>query len=300
MSNRNHLLQDVGVPESYIGTPTDFFQSNNTYFVDNTDGAVFYGNDPSSQGLELEQEYTPDQQAPPRKDKEQSKVLFLLQKFTLYETRTHFYIVGSNAREIRFRILEIDLRAPKEQLAIHEWGGPYNRHEVMEVLANFEDENKSNGGFTKRLTAWGIMGFVRFTMGYYMSVITKRSAVALIGGHYVYHIDDTQLIPLCHSSLHRKPDRRSEENRYLTTFQSLDLSKTFYYSYTYDITQTLQTNLVREKRNLEHRKERKTFEDYNEMFVWNHALLEPFIASFENSIRWCLPIIHGFMDQASE
>lgn len=312
---RDYLLSDEANPESLAGAPPEFDPDQeqfseqpqsqdpeldpSNYYPDRITAKEDYENFnlADSQNPQTSVDFTqpmPQQ----RKDKEGSKVLFLLQKFTLYETKTNFYIVGSNARETRFRILEINLTVPKDKLSISEKGGAYNRHEVIEILAALEDENKNNGGFTKRLTAWGIMGFIRFTQGFYMSVITKRSTVALLGGHYVYHIDDTQLIPLCHSSLYKQPDRRSEENRYLTTFQSLDLSKTFYFSYTYDITQTLQTNLVREKRNLENRKERKTFKDYNEMFVWNHALLKPMIASFENSVRWCLPIIHGFMDQA--
>jgi phosphatidylinositol 3,5-bisphosphate 5-phosphatase len=39
-------------------------------------------------------------------------------------------------------------------------------------------------------------GFVRFTDCYYLILITKKSSVALLGGHYVYHVDETCLIPL--------------------------------------------------------------------------------------------------------
>jgi len=39
--------------------------------------------------------------------------------------------------------------------------------------------------------------------------------------------------------------------------------------------------------------------DYNDMFVWNHHLLKPAAAALENLHDWCLPIIHGFIDQAS-
>lgn len=243
---------------------------------------------------------TYESQGATKKDKEGSKFLFLLQKFTLYETKTHFYIVGSNARETRFRIMEIDLTASKDTLSIKEIGGAYNRIEVMEILGNLEDETKSSGGLTKRLTAWGIMGFIRFTEGYYILVITKRSCVALIGGHYVYHIDATQLIPLVYGGVYRKPDRRSEETRYLTTFQNLDLSKTFYFSYTYDITHTLQQNMIREKKMAHDFSDRRSLHDYNEMFVWNNALLKPVVSNFENAFRWYMPVIHGFIDQASE
>lgn len=263
--------------------------SNGEAFVSFEPGATDQGNlDDPTQPVE----------GPAKKEKEGSKFLFLLQKFTLYETKTHFYIVGSNARETRFRILEIDLVASREALAVKEIGGAYNRIEVMEILGNLEDETKSTGGLTKRLTAWGIMGFIRFTEVYYILVITKRSGVALVGGHYVYHIDDTQLIPLEYSGTYRKPDRRSEETRYLTTFQNLDLSKTFYFSYTYDITHTLQQNMIREKKKAHDFSDRRSLTDYNEMFVWNNALLKPVVSTFENAFRWYMPVIHGFIDQA--
>ena len=91
-----------------------------------------------------------------------------------------------------------------------------------------------------------MQGFIRFTAGYYMSVITKRSPVALLGGHYVYHIDETRLIPLA-SDERRKQEKNSEEARYLSTLDQLDISKTFYFSYSYDITRTLQSNILRQR-----------------------------------------------------
>lgn len=272
----------------------------------NNDAAAIPDNSYQNDGLDTFQQL-PEHSGPQdtvtgniKKDggKEGSKFIFLLQKFTLYETKTHFYIVGSNARETRFRILEIDLAKSQETLSINEIGGAYNRLEVMKLLGNLEDQTKTSGGLTKRLTAWGIMGFIRFTECYYILLITKRSCVALLGGHYVYHIDATQLIPLAYSGTYRKPDRRSEESRYLTTFQNLDLSKTFYFSYTYNITHTLQHNMIYEKKKTQNFSDRRTLNDYNEMFVWNNALLKPVVSTFENAFRWYLPVIHGFIDQA--
>lgn len=222
---------------------------------------------------------------------------FLLMKFTLYETKNKIYIVGSNARESRFRMLEIDITVPKDKLVIEENTKPCSRSEVMDVLSSLENDNKSLGGLTKRLTAHGILGFIRFTEEYYMLVITKRSVVSLLGGHYIYHIDSTELIPLAHSSVYRKPDRRSEEARFLSILQNLDLSKTFYFSYTYDITDTLQHNMTREKEKALGIYEPNDVE-YNEMFVWNNSLLQPAMDCFEGALDWCIPIIHGFIDQA--
>lgn len=222
---------------------------------------------------------------------------FLLTKFTLYETRSRFYIIGSNSRESRFRTLEIDITRPSDPLAIREVNGPCTRSEIMEVLNKLEQES---GGLTKRLTAWGLLGFIRFTEHYYLCAATKRSPVALIGGHFIYHVDATELVPLVHSSQYRKPDRKSEEARFAATFQSLDLGKTFYFSHTYDVTHTLQYNLIRDKRRAlrEFDSSSGLQSEFQEMFVWNFSLLRPVIQVLPDAFDWFVPITHGFIDQA--
>ena len=46
-------------------------------------------------------------------------------------------------------------------------------------------------------------------------------------------------------ALNRKIDNLFEEQRLLTIFRRVDMTKTFYFPYTYDITSTLQRNLTR-------------------------------------------------------
>ncbi|KAK9473002.1 SacI homology domain-containing protein [Dipodascopsis tothii] len=221
-------------------------------------------------------------------------------KYTLYETKTRFYLIGSNMNDTRFKVLKIDLLAEQGELALTEDDAVYTHAEIIELLETIQDGNPV-GGLIKRLTSWGVVGFIRFTHHYYMIAITKRSAVAMLGGYYIYHIDATELIPLCPSAVYRKPHRNSQEARFLNTFQNLDLSKTFYFSYTYDITHTLQRNLTRARERAREGAPAPTsvFESLNEMFVWNHYLLKPAIDSAIDVFTWCLPIIHGFIDQAN-
>jgi len=89
-----------------------------------------------------------------------------------------------------------------------------------------------------------------------------------------------------------KAVRSAQETKLVNTFQSVDLSKNFYFSYSYDITNTLQTNLTVSPEN------RK----WNTRFMWNHHLLEPAFDLEEpkGRSRWVLPLIHGFVDQASK
>ena len=59
-----------------------------------------------------------------------------------------------------------------------------------------------------------------------MILITKRSPVALLGGHYVYHCEETETftIPSSH-----KIDKPSEEQRLMGVFKQVDMTKNFYF-----------------------------------------------------------------------
>ena len=120
----------------------------------------------------------------------------------------------------------------------------------------------------------------------------------MIGGHYIYQIDATELVPLTMTSSRSKVDRNVEETRFLSILNNLDLSRSFYFSYSYDITRTLQHNMMRERRAFEQGLDHPDMHDFNAMFVWNHYLLEPAIGAIKKTFDWCLPIIHGYVDQA--
>lgn len=55
------------------------------------------------------------------------------------------------------------------------------------------------------------MGFVRFTAGWYAILIKQRAAVGLVGGHYIYHCEESLTVPI---STNAKPEKPSEETRY--------------------------------------------------------------------------------------
>lgn len=221
-----------------------------------------------------------------------------MHRFTLYETTTRFYIVGSDLLDNQFRILKIDRTAEEGDLSITEDEFVYTRPEMMRLLATIEDGNIATGGLKQKCPFWGLLGFIRFTGVYYMILITKRSVVAMIGGHYVYQIDNTQLVPLTTDAGSKKPERNSEEARFVGILGNLDLTRGFYFSYSYDITRTLQHNIIRQREALVKGLAHSDKLDFNDMFAWNHYLLEPAKACIKNTYDWCTPIVHGYVDQA--
>ncbi|KAI9851856.1 MAG: phosphatidylinositol-3,5-bisphosphate 5-phosphatase [Thelocarpon superellum] len=224
-----------------------------------------------------------------------------MHKFSLYETATRFYVVGGDILDRHFRVLKIDRTADVGQLAISEDDIIYTKLEMDQLLNAIDDGNRSSGGMRLKCTFWGILGFIRFTGAYHMLLITKRSQVAMIGGHYIFQIDDTELVTLTTANSSRfRSDRNPEETRFLAILNNLDLTRSFYYSYSYDITRTLQHNIAREREVLATAGPRPGRPMYhaNAMFAWNHYLLEPAVESLKNTYDWCLPIVHGYVDQA--
>jgi hypothetical protein len=73
-------------------------------------------------------------------------------------------------------------------------------------------------------------------------------------------------------------------------------------SYSYDLTNTLQANLISLKRapllSKLSKSGPKSAWTHNEKFLWNHSLLK-FAFEKDEKSNWVIPLIHGFVDQAS-
>ncbi|KAF2703333.1 hypothetical protein K504DRAFT_485898 [Pleomassaria siparia CBS 279.74] len=222
-----------------------------------------------------------------------------MHKFSLYETSTRFYLVGADNMDRCFRVLKIDRTAPPGHLSIFEDDIVYDKREMDQLLNAIDDGNKATGGLRLKCSTWGLLGFIRFTEAYYMLLITKRAQVAMVGGHYIYQVDGTELIPLTTGSTSRfAKDRNPEEARFLGILNNIDLTRSFYFSYAYNITRSLQQNIIRERTALNEGKQNSA-PDFQDMFVWNHHLLKPARSALKNIYDWCHPIIHGYIDQSS-
>jgi len=222
-----------------------------------------------------------------------------MHRFSLYETASRFYIVGTDVTEKRYRILKIDRTSNDSlELSITEDKTVYTQKDMSQLLDTIDDGNKGTGGLKLRCTTWGLLGFIKFTGPWYMLLITKKSTVAMIGGHYVYQIDGTELIPLTSPDF-KMDQRNTEESRFLGILNNLDLTRSFYYSYSYNITRTLQHNITRERNAIISGVPCAPDDDLNTMFVWNNHLLQPALKSLSSPYDWCRPIIHGYIDQAA-
>lgn len=224
-----------------------------------------------------------------------------MHKFSLYETQARYFLVGGDLGDENFRVLKIDRTAPPGQLGLVEDEVIYDKYQMNSLLTTIDQGNKGSGGMKLRGNAWGLLGFIRFTDAYYMLMITKKQQVAMVGGHYIYQVDDTQLVPLTTnaSTSNGQASKNSEEQRYLSILHNLDLHRSFYFSYSYNVTQSLQTNVIQTRKQPDIGDGSTQNKNLNDMFVWNHHLLDPALDLLKNPYDWCLPIIHGSVDQSS-
>lgn len=111
------------------------------------------------------------------------------------------------------------------ELTLIEDPATYTKAEINALIDTLTAGNA--GGLMRGPLFYGLAGFVRFSSSYYMVMVRQRTAVALIGGHYVYHCDEATLRPIATSDSNLKT---TEEARKLAVFKGVDLSKNFYFS----------------------------------------------------------------------
>ncbi|XP_025420076.1 polyphosphoinositide phosphatase isoform X2 [Sipha flava] len=217
-----------------------------------------------------------------------------VQKIGVYESKNRYFVVGSNNARSKYRILKID-RTEGHDLTIIDDRVEYTEQDMINSLSLGLHRNT---GLSKIGSAFGIVGFVRLLEGYYMILITKRRRVAMIGREIIYKIEDTSMIYLPNEA-YRIPN--VNEPRYLKIFQSVDLSSNFYFSYSYDVTHTLQVNMSIAQNIPNDLSDGEclfvTRSSPNKIFIWNDYLLKDVINKIHPD--WILNIMHGFISQSN-
>ncbi|CAO2835328.1 unnamed protein product [Amaranthus hypochondriacus] len=95
------------------------------------------------------------------------------------------------------------------------------------------------------------------------------------------------MITIPHASIQTDTAYSKTELRYKKLLSSVDLTKDFFYSYTYPIMQSLQSNVQSNDSVGIH---------YDSRFVWNMYLTEPVRTRCKNNI-WTVALVHGYFKQ---
>jgi phosphatidylinositol 3,5-bisphosphate 5-phosphatase len=228
------------------------------------------------------------------------------ERFTIYETPALFYVVCSDRHYTRFRILSLNRAIERptslaqvltEDPELYTWTAMEDK---LQVLA----EQCRVGGtkLIRAFTAVAIVGCIRFLRGYHFTFVTQRRKIGCIGGNFIYGISATQQLSVCMPNdqetitgsawtwfnrwINPSPEEDAEA-RYLVLFHFIDLTKDFFFSYSYDVTHTLQHNMTTDHH------------EPAEMFTWNEYLTRELKSTLSPgaAIDLILPIVLGSYEQ---
>ncbi|KAF3570153.1 hypothetical protein F2Q69_00063185 [Brassica cretica] len=193
----------------------------------------------------------------------------VLHKFTLYRTRTNYYLIGRDEKKTFWRILKIDRTDPNE-LNLFEDPTRYTHDEITQLKKWISRGNQKYGGLRAETTCYGIIGFVKFLGPYYMLVIKRRKKVGEICGHTVYGVAESQMIMIPY------PSRKT-----------IDADSSAERNYTYHLMYSLQKNICNTERGKIHDET---------MFVWNEYLTHGIRRNLRNTV-WTVALVYGFFQQ---
>ena len=138
----------------------------------------------------------------------------------------------------------------------------------------------------------GLLGFAQFTEGKYLVGVTRKEVVARVCGSEVFSVSNTIFLPFENGS-----EPSATEQRYRSLFKLIDLTRGFYFSYDYDLSRTLQSNMGGMPQPL-HAATGATdvgiSRTFDEKFIWNLHLLRDFPPEYH---CWAVYLVHGYVEQ---
>lgn len=137
---------------------------------------------------------------------------------------------------------------------------------------------------------YGIVGIVHLISGPHIILLTKRLKVGTINKQTIWRLLETDIIPYARSLASLTDEQKLYNDKYLSMIQQVLSTPYFYFSYSYDLTHTLQRLYYTAEEFLQ----MPLYERADIRFVWNQSLMRDFTVQSELS-RFCLPLMHGFV-----
>ena len=231
-----------------------------------------------------------------------------LSEVRLYETRRGFHLAGGRRTSadgsVRWRVVRIGrLETASGGLDAVEDPLTYDDDAFERLL-----QRDSPGFVTLVAEGVAVVGTMRLLTGHHLLLVTARRALGLVCGHVVWGVADTKLVKLADTVDRRGTE--ADEQRLRRLLQWVDLARGFFWSDTYNLTETLQTNALgdgdRNSRGECHPGTRPVYSpgvyspgDFESQFAWNAHLSRALRLSLGDvaSSRWIAPLCHGYFAQ---
>ncbi|RUS17025.1 YKL212Wp-like protein [Endogone sp. FLAS-F59071] len=133
-----------------------------------------------------------------------------------------------------------------------------------------------------------------FSSGEYMIVITNRERIGRLSGHDIFRVTSFQILPLPRNLLSLSESQTTDEQTYVHLLETHLKSNAFYFSYTYDLTQSLQRQAQ-----LPQSTTKSLWQRADDRFFWNRHISSKLIEATlkgQNLSNFILPIMQGFIE----
>lgn len=188
----------------------------------------------------------------------------------LYTTNEKFFVQPLGQEASDGKILQID-RVTQELILNDNQGQiPPRSAEIREI--------------------YGIIGVLHLLAGPYLVVITKRKLAGVINNEEIWQMKEAEFIAFPKGTMHLTETQIQDNKVYLQMAQNALQTDGFYFSYTYDLTHSMQRlhNASSDFSQL------PLYERADQRFVWNHHMLRLFMVQPELH-AFILPLMHGFV-----
>eukprot|EP01094_Clydonella_sp_ATCC50884_P017207 TRINITY_DN2953_c0_g1_i1.p1 TRINITY_DN2953_c0_g1~~TRINITY_DN2953_c0_g1_i1.p1 ORF type:complete len:582 (+),score=174.38 TRINITY_DN2953_c0_g1_i1:28-1746(+) len=150
------------------------------------------------------------------------------------------------------------------------------------AVATVERPPRKAGSF---VLAFGVVGIVHLNAGPYLVLITAQKKVGRLLGQEVFQVIGTRTLQVS-TGAKLSAQQKADEAQYRAMLDSV-LSNPFYYSFDFDITNSMQRQADADLSLPLHQRA-------DPRFFWNKAIVQPLIDA--NLHDWVLPIMMGYID----
>lgn len=137
-----------------------------------------------------------------------------------------------------------------------------------------------------------LFGIYHLLSGPYMVLVTDSEvAVGLSGGMEFRKVTKAAIIPLIKSGVPLSDEKQADEDRYLELLHLAISSHHFYFSYTHDVTHTLQRVA---RMTAEDRAKKPLWQRADDRFFWNRDVVGELVTAKAHD--WIVPMMNAYVD----
>lgn len=141
---------------------------------------------------------------------------------------------------------------------------------------------------------YGVIGIKHLVTNTYLIVITKATDIGLIDGQIIYRMDEAEVIPFNQHTVPLNESQNDWNKTYLSMLESALKTPSYYFSYSYDLTNSLQNNQVKDRQKYQSNYS-NSCQYYDKRFLWNSHVMNDFERYDNITGRFRLPFILGFI-----